>query len=73
MSYQIAHTPELSPPSAATKISFLEAFYGTSDTESKHDEYVTYFAEDATLIMGSKVANGSDGMYRTYSPPLVFY
>ncbi|BCS10314.1 hypothetical protein ASPFODRAFT_49401 [Aspergillus luchuensis CBS 106.47] len=41
-------------------ISFLENFYRISDTESLHNEYVTNFTEDATLIMGSKVAKGLD-------------
>ncbi|KAI9045686.1 uncharacterized protein KD926_006987 [Aspergillus affinis] len=59
MSYTIASDPSLSPPNAAAMISFLESFYATSDTESRHDAYVDSFAEDATLIMGPKVAKGS--------------
>lgn len=61
MTYQITHTPTLSPPNAQEKISFLESFYRTSDTEAEHDAYVASFTDDATLIMGSKVAVGSDG------------
>lgn len=61
MTYQITHTPTLSPPNAQEKLSFLESFYRTSDTEAQHDAYVASFTSDATLIMGSKVAVGSDG------------
>ncbi|KAK1149488.1 hypothetical protein N8T08_005037 [Aspergillus melleus] len=59
MSYTIASDPSLSPPNAAAMISFMESFYATSDTESRHDAYVENFADDATLIMGPKVAKGS--------------
>lgn len=62
MAYKIAHTPALSPPTAQEKISFFESFYRISDTESQHDDYVASFTDDATVIMGSKVAVGSDGM-----------
>lgn len=63
MSYQIAHNPAFSPPTAEPKLAFLSSFYQTSDTESKHDEYVSdFFTPDATLIMGSKTAVGSDGI-----------
>lgn len=66
MSYTITTPPStLLPPTSAAMISFLENFYRISDTESLHNEYVTNFTEDATLIMGSKVAKGLDGM-----PPL---
>lgn len=61
MAYKITHDASLSPTSARTKLHFLEAFYSTSDTESKHEEYVSSFTPDATLVMGSKVANGTDG------------
>ncbi|KAA8644662.1 uncharacterized protein ATNIH1004_008868 [Aspergillus tanneri] len=59
MSYQITYDPSLAPPNTAAMISFMESFYATSDTESKHDVYVDSFTPDGTLIMGSKVANGS--------------
>lgn len=62
MSYKITHDATLSPSTASTKIQFLESFYATSDTESKHEEYVENFTPDATLIMGPKMANGSDGI-----------
>lgn len=63
MSYTITTPPStLLPPTSAAMISFLENFYRISDTESLHNEYVTNFTEDATLIMGSKVAKGLDGM-----------
>lgn len=74
MSYKISHDPSLSPSSANAKIQFLESFYATSDTESKHEEYVTnYFTPDATLIMGPKMANGTDGIYTLLLPPLSIY
>ncbi|BCR97861.1 uncharacterized protein AKAW2_31180S [Aspergillus luchuensis] len=61
MSYTITTPPPtLLPPTSAAMISFLENFYRISDTESLHNEYVTNFTEDATLIMGSKVAKGLD-------------
>ncbi|KAF7589313.1 hypothetical protein BBP40_004466 [Aspergillus hancockii] len=58
MTYKITTDPALSPPNSASMISFLESFYAISDTESQHDKYVESFTEDATLIMGPKVANG---------------
>ncbi|KAL6709289.1 hypothetical protein ACN47E_001696 [Coniothyrium glycines] len=39
---------------------FFEDFYATSDTPDAHDKYITYFTKDATLIMASKTAKGSD-------------
>ena len=64
MSYNITANPAFSPSPESTSAitSFLESFYATSDTESAHDKYPTYFTDDATLIMGSKVATGSKGM-----------
>ncbi|KAB8236322.1 uncharacterized protein BDW43DRAFT_268157 [Aspergillus alliaceus] len=59
MSYNLTINPILSPPNSDSLISFLESFYKTSDTEFLHEKYVQSFTEDATLIMGSKVANGS--------------
>lgn len=59
MSYNLTTNPILSPPNSDSLISFLESFYKTSDTEFLHEKYVQSFTEDATLIMGSKVANGS--------------
>ncbi|PWY72382.1 hypothetical protein BO70DRAFT_364915 [Aspergillus heteromorphus CBS 117.55] len=60
MSYQIASSPALSPATSASMIAFLENFYRTSDTENLHETYVDSFTDDATLIMGSKVARGKD-------------
>ncbi|RAL09974.1 uncharacterized protein BO97DRAFT_407284 [Aspergillus homomorphus CBS 101889] len=60
MTYQITTEGTLSPPTAPGIISFLESFYRTSDTESAHEQYVQNFTEDATLIMGPKVAKGRD-------------
>ncbi|PLB46760.1 hypothetical protein P170DRAFT_477630 [Aspergillus steynii IBT 23096] len=59
MSYTIASDPSLSPPNGPAMISFMQSFYATSDTESRHDAYVDSFTDDATLIMGSKIARGS--------------
>ncbi|KAI9931844.1 hypothetical protein AWENTII_001498 [Aspergillus wentii] len=61
MSYKITTDPALSPSNAQSMISFMESFYQTSDTEALHTKYVASFTDNATLIMGSKVANGSDG------------
>ncbi|XHF97924.1 hypothetical protein AWENTII_001498 [Aspergillus wentii] len=60
MSYKITTDPALSPSNAQSMISFMESFYQTSDTEALHTKYVASFTDNATLIMGSKVANGSD-------------
>ncbi|KAL4974426.1 hypothetical protein BDW66DRAFT_139804 [Aspergillus desertorum] len=60
MSYKICSSPSLLPAKAPEMISFLESFYGISDTESQHDAYVASFTPDATLIMGPKTAKGAD-------------
>ncbi|KAI1340539.1 hypothetical protein F5Y15DRAFT_42662 [Xylariaceae sp. FL0016] len=39
---------------------FIPRFYATSDDPSKNEEWVGYFTEDATLIMGDKTARGHD-------------
>ncbi|KAJ4993638.1 fungal specific transcription factor [Stagonosporopsis vannaccii] len=39
---------------------FFEEFYATSDTPDAHEKYIENFTKDATLIMASKKANGSD-------------
>ncbi|KAI9816455.1 MAG: hypothetical protein M1827_001587 [Pycnora praestabilis] len=44
---------------------FFEEFYATSDTPDAHEKYAKFFSDDATLIMGSKKAQG-------YSEILVF-
>lgn len=46
---------------------FFEDFYATSDTPDAHDKYIKHFTKDATLIMASKKAVGSD---RTRPPKL---
>ncbi|KAF1996495.1 hypothetical protein P154DRAFT_623115 [Amniculicola lignicola CBS 123094] len=38
---------------------FFEEFYATSDDPPAHDKYVSFFTEDATLIMASKTGKGS--------------
>lgn len=40
---------------------FFEDFYATSDTPDAHEKYVDFFTKDATLIMASKKAEGSEG------------
>ena len=40
---------------------FFEDFYATSDTPDAHEKYITYFTQNATLVMASKTAKGSDG------------
>ena len=72
MSYNISHNPLVSPITALTKIDFLKSFYGTSDTESKHDDYVDSFTPDATLIMGPKTAKGTDGTTLLHPSPFLW-
>lgn len=67
MSYQIAYNPTLVPPRAAAIVVFMEDFYRTSDNEAEHEKYVQFFTDDATLIMGSKEAQGSNGKYSLLS------
>lgn len=40
---------------------FFEDFYAISDNVDAHSEYVDSFTKDATLIMASKKAQGSEG------------
>lgn len=65
MPYEITSNPSLTPstPIKDQILSFLSTFYQTSDTESEHDKYVSSFTPDATLVMGSKRAAGSDGIF----------
>ncbi|PYI06339.1 hypothetical protein BO78DRAFT_461283 [Aspergillus sclerotiicarbonarius CBS 121057] len=60
MTYQITSSPPLSPPTSTAMISFMENFYRISDTESQHEQYAASFTDNATLIMGSRVARGVD-------------
>ncbi|KAK5714732.1 hypothetical protein LTS12_027834 [Elasticomyces elasticus] len=60
MSYEITTDDSLSPSTKPQILSFLSAFYQTSDSESAHAKYVSNFTSDATLIMGAKKATGSD-------------
>ncbi|KAL2223105.1 hypothetical protein M432DRAFT_37305 [Thermoascus aurantiacus ATCC 26904] len=66
MSYKITYTNPSSSeqlPSAEqarAMVSFMEEFYATSDDPAAHEKYVASFTPDATLIMGSKVARGSE-------------
>lgn len=41
---------------------FFEDFYAISDNPDANNEYVESFTSDATLIMASKKAQGSEGM-----------
>lgn len=40
---------------------FFEDFYAASDNPNAHDAYVQFYTKDATLIMASKKAQGSEG------------
>jgi hypothetical protein len=46
--------------------SFFQDFYATSDTPAAHEHYVKYFTDDATLIMASRKAQGSEGLLPSY-------
>ena len=41
--------------------SFLSNFYRLSDTPNAHEAYAAQFADDATFIMASRKAVGSEG------------
>lgn len=41
--------------------SFFERFYKVSDTPDEHEQYASFFTIEATLVMGSKRAHGTDG------------
>lgn len=43
---------------------FITTFYGVSDTPGKNQEWVSFFEEDATLVMEKKEATGRTGMFR---------
>ncbi|KAH7382356.1 hypothetical protein BKA66DRAFT_441924 [Pyrenochaeta sp. MPI-SDFR-AT-0127] len=58
MSAYTSEYPSLDFDTAFKK--FFEDFYATSDTPDAHDKYIEYFTKDATLIMASKKAKGSD-------------
>ncbi|RAK99061.1 uncharacterized protein BO80DRAFT_436447 [Aspergillus ibericus CBS 121593] len=63
----------------------MENFYRLSDDESQHEQYVASFTDDATLIMGSRVAKGADEILslrhslwthvlrRTHSPERIYF
>lgn len=51
---------------------FFEEFYATSDTPDAHENYIEHFTKDATLIMASKTAKGSDGMLSSASAVRAF-
>ena len=61
------HTPQ-----HETIAAWFKAFYAVSDDGTAHEAYPSFFAEDAKLIMGDKVAVGRQGMTphsRYYSAP----
>ena len=41
---------------------FIAKFYAVSDDPSKNEEWVDYFLPDATVIIGDKLAKGTEGM-----------
>ena len=54
------------PPSTIfdpAKRQFFEEFFAISDTPDAHEKYAGMFTEDATFILGSKEAKGSEGMF----------
>jgi hypothetical protein len=51
---------------------WFKAFFATSDDESAHAKYTTFFAPHAKLIMGSKTAVGQEGRCRFYLVALWF-
>ncbi|RDW71104.1 hypothetical protein BP6252_07667 [Coleophoma cylindrospora] len=68
--YKSALPPSLTPDEGIT--AFFESFYAISDTPSAHDDYVSFFTPDATLIMASKKGVGASeileirkGMWKT--------
>ena len=42
---------------------WFDAFYAVSDDGFAHDDYVTFYAANAKLIMGDKTAIGHDGSF----------
>ncbi len=46
---------------------FFEEFYKTSDTTDAHEKYADSFTKDATIIVASKKAVGSEGMKSMFS------
>jgi hypothetical protein len=58
-SYASEYPPRVEFDAAYKK--FFEEFYETSDTPEAHEKYVEQFTQDATLIMASKKAKGSEG------------
>lgn len=62
MSYHI-QLPDVPFDPAYAK--FFESFYRISDTPDAHEKYSEQFTKDATLIMGSKEANGRKGTRRS--------
>lgn len=54
-------------PAGATTVvdgrleAFVSNFYAVSDDPTKNEEWVSYFAPDAVLVMGDKMARGAEG------------
>jgi hypothetical protein len=46
---------------------FFEEFYKTSDTPDAHEKYADSFTKDATIIVASKKAVGSEGVKSRFS------
>ena len=47
---------------------WFKAFYDASDDGSAHQKYITFFAQDAILIMGDQRAVGQAGIYSLLFP-----
>ncbi|KAK7754231.1 hypothetical protein SLS62_003808 [Diatrype stigma] len=41
---------------------FIAGFYAASDDPGRNDDWLSYFAPDAVLIMGDKVVRGTEGI-----------
>lgn len=50
---------------------WFKAFYAVSDDGTAHEAYPRFFAEDAKLIMGDKVAVGREGMTLAFLHSLI--
>ena len=47
----------------STVKSFITRFFEVSDDPGRNDEWVGFFDEKATVIMGNDVAEGKEGQY----------
>jgi len=50
-------------PTESSVKHFITHFFEVSDDSDRNDEWVGFFDENATVIMGNDVAKGKEGMY----------